>query len=436
MSLNRRQFLGLAGSAAGTAATGGLIWKLGASDSGAGAEAVPSTTVPPTSRPATSVPTTTTPPTTVPSTTVPPPIEAAPRTLVLVQMSGGNDALNTLVPADGRYRDARPTLAIAEEDVIAPPGLSAFGLHPAMAPLMSLWDTDQLAIVAGLAVPGQSRSHFVALDTWWAASSEPTASGGWLGRWLDATRPETASPMRAVSLGGGAPALTGVASRPIIVQDLDGFALAAPGGSRKVVDAFTAMAEPLLADLFGEAQAAIPTAVSSVDTLRGVLDMAPERDVAYEVERLFHAAAAIIAADVGTEIVLINVRGFDTHSDQLDRHLALLGGVANGVAAMYELLADSGHAAQTATMGYSEFGRRVGENGSGGTDHGNGGLAFVAGPPVAGRQVVGDVDLGSLDDGDLRASIDTRSLYADVLDWLGGPTDDVLGGRFDSFALL
>ena len=92
---------------------------------------------------------------------------------------------------------------------------------------------------------------------------------------------------------------------------------------------------------------------------------------------------------------------------------------------MYGRLAASGHADRTATLAFSEFGRRVAENGSGGTDHGTAGIAFVFGPPVAGRQLVGGVDLGDLDNGDLRPDIDARSVYADVLDWLGGPTDEI-----------
>lgn len=434
MSLNRRKFLGLTGSAVGTVATGGLLWKIGTSDDVAGTaastSAAPATTVPPpTTGPTTTTPTTTSPPATAPTA-------EGRRVVVLVQMAGGNDVLNTLVPADGRYRDARPTIAIDDADVVELAGVTSHGLHPAMEPLADMWANDQLAVVQGLALPEQSRSHFVALDTWWAATPELASAGGWIGRYLDATATDASNPMRAISLGGGAPALTGIASRPVIVQRLEGFELRAPRGSTGVTDAFSAMADPSSGGLLGAAQAAIPTAVLSVDTLQTVFDSIPQVDVAFEIEQLFHAAASIIEADLGTEVILINAPGFDTHSDQRARHVDLLGGVANGIDALYQRLGASGHADRTVTLAYSEFGRRVAENGSGGTDHGNAGIAFVAGPSVAGRQLVGDADLANLERGDLVPTIDTRSVYADVLDWIGGPSEQILGGRFDTYSIL
>ena len=438
MTLSRRQFLGAAGSAVGTAATGGLLWKIGTSgDSAVQATPTTTTSLPATTTTATTVPTTT--PNEPTTTTTVSPGPESNRVLVVVQMAGGNDGLNSFVPTDGRYRDARPTIAIAETDLVALQGVSQAAFHPSLAPLEELWANDQLSIVQGLALPDQSRSHFVALDTWWAATPELAAAGGWLGRWLDATSSVVDggdAMIRAVSLGGGSPALTGERSRPVIVSDIEGFVLESPRGTTGVVEAFSAMANPMLEGHFGDAQAAIPAAVGSVEMLTRIFADTPSADVEYEVENLFHAAASIIEADIGTEVILINLRGFDTHSDQLSRHIELLGGVANGIAAMFGRLEVTGHADRTVTMAYSEFGRRVAENGSGGTDHGSGGLAFVAGPSVAGAQVVGDVNLGSLDRGDIIPTIDTRSLYADVLDWLGGPTEEVLGGRFDSYALL
>ena len=437
MTLNRRQFLGLAGSAAGTAATGGLLWKVGTSgDAGVATDSTTPTAVPP----STTVPETLTPPTTATPTEPTPPDpdqdSASKKVVILVQMAGGNDGLNTLVPSDGAYRDARPTIAISESDLVALDGITQFGLHPALAPLGDMWSRQQLAIVQGLAIPNQSRSHFVALDSWWAGSAELASSGGWLGRWLDATAPDTPNPMRAIALGGGAPALAGQNSQPVIVRSLDGFALTPPRGSSGVAEAFASMAAPREQGAFGDAQAAIPVAVESVATLQSIFEAMPPFDLEYEIESLFHAAASIVEADVGTELILINVPGFDTHSDQLARHVELLGGVANGVSAMYEHLESTGNAGRTATVAYSEFGRRVHENGSGGTDHGSAGLAFVAGPSVTGRQLVGDLDLVNLDRGDIAPTIDARSVYADILDWLGGPTASVLGGTFDSYSLL
>jgi len=133
---------------------------------------------------------------------------------------------------------------------------------------------------------------------------------------------------------------------------------------------------------------------------------------------------------------LINLAGFDTHSDQLERQSALLAGMGTGIAGLFERLARSGHGDRTLLMTYSEFGRRVAANASGGTDHGTGGLGLLVGPGVAASAIVGDPDLGDLDQGDVRATIDARSLYANALDWLGGPTAEVLRGEFDTYDLI
>jgi uncharacterized protein (DUF1501 family) len=282
----------------------------------------------------------------------------------------------------------------------------------------------------------------VALDTWWAGGADQASAGGWLGRWMDAT-PDAAHPMRAISLGGGSPALLGASANPIVVQSLEGFDLRGPRPQSVAADAFEAMAEPAGAGLFGRAQAAIPATIDAVETLGAAF--APGDDGAgaggggYGADgtaALFGAAGDIVTADVGAQVIVVNVGGFDSHANQLAQQAPLLEAVGTGIASLFDRLALAGRDADTLVMAYSEFGRRVAENGSGGTDHGSGGLAFLAGPAVVESTVVGDLDLANLDNGDVPRDIDSRSLYANALTWLGGPVDDVLGGSWDTYDLI
>ncbi len=414
MPLSRRRFISLAGAAA----VGGGLGLPGCRDQAPAAPAAP-----PLQTPADAL--------------------AAPdhteRVLVLVQLGGGNDGLNTLVPTGagaGRYRDARPTLAIAEEELVVLSGNDGYALHPALAPLGRLWDAGQLAAVQAVGLPDQSRSHFVALDSWWTAGQGRGSGGGWLGRWLDATAGSDPDPVRAISLAGGSPALVGRQGTPVVVQSVEGFALADPGGDGAAVDAFTATGEPGGDGLLGEARAAIPIAVDVVDRLRAAFgsDGGPDRVV--PEGDVFEAVGGIIEADLGTRVVVVNLGGFDTHANQLGQHARLLEQLGSGVAALFDRLERSGHGSRTLLVAYSEFGRRVAENGSRGTDHGNGGLALLAGPGLAASQVVGELELAALDQGDVPRRVDARSVYANALDWLGGPSDEVLGGDWDTYGLV
>lgn len=372
----------------------------------------------------------------VPAGSAPSPVPDGGRVLVVVQMSGGNDGLNTLVPSDGRYRDARPRVAIPDDEVVALSGTDA-GLHPSLEPLAGFWDRGDLAAIQAIGLPEQSRSHFVALDTWWAGSPASASAGGWLGRWLDATAPVEPNPVRAVALGGGSPALLGERSSPAIVQSLDGLDLLDRSGAGVVTAAFEDMGGDG-ADLLGQARAAIPTTLQAIDQLGSAIEVSGGGDLygPTSAEALFGAAADIIQADLGTEIILVNVGGYDTHANQLATHSLLLGQLAAGLSLLFDRLAESGDDGRVLAITYSEFGRRVAENGSAGTDHGLGGLAFLLGRGVDGGRVVGDVALGGLEQGDVPIDVDARSLYANALDWLGGPTDDVLGGTWDTYGLV
>jgi len=360
--------------------------------------------------------------------------------LVVVDLQGGNDALNTLVPATGIYHDARPTLGIADNDLLTFAGL-AYGVHPGLGSLQRLWDADQLTALYGTGLDGQGRSHFVAQDAWRTARPGEPARSGWLGRWLEASNRNDIRPLRAIALGQSTLAAQGESGRPVAIQSVEGFNLTPPRGHDEVTQAVLAMGQPQIDGLFGEAQAAIPATISAVDQLQGLIsqvsvdeDADPDDDAS-----LFAAAQAIIQGDVGTEVIYITINGFDTHSLQAPRQDHLLRLVADGIDGLYQQLEQSGHADRTLTLVVSEFGRRVAENGSAGTDHGRGGLSFLIGPPMASSQVVGEPSLDDLVDGDLRITIDTRSMYHTALTWLGAvesQIESVLGTEWNDLQLL
>lgn len=363
------------------------------------------------------------------------------RTLLVIELEGGNDALNTLVPATGLYHDLRPRIGLSDDDLTTFRGLD-YGVNPALAGLEPLWTKGQLAAIYGAGLPDQSRSHFVAQDAWRSAMPGAPATSGWLGRWLESTEPETEIPLRAISLGRSTLAAQGETGRPVAVQSVEGYRLSPPDGNADVTSAMLSMASPLEVGLFGQAQAAIPNTVASVDELQRLISSAETTVEDYEPDptsALFAAAQAIIQADVGTQVLYITVGGFDTHAGQRQRQDLLLKTVADGVSSLFGALDETGHADRTLAIAVTEFGRRAAENASAGTDHGKGGLSFVLGPAVAESSVVGEADLGDLDDGDVRVNFDARTIYNNALRWLDASDDvasQVLGGEFESMNLL
>ena len=354
------------------------------------------------------------------------------RTLVVVQLGGGNDGLNTVVPDDGRYRDVRPRLAIAEAEVIRPARMAGAGLHPALAPVVPRWDAGHLAVVQSLGYAHAGRSHFECSQHWWDGTDPMSPSStGWLGRWLDATAGDGRDhPLRAIALGAGMPALRAERSIATVVLRPEAFAVRAPRrvDATALTDAFAATAAPVSPDaMIAASQRSVTSALAAVDLLAEPLAGAGARDGLADQLAL---VGDLIVRRLGTEVITCGVGGFDTHATQAADHAALLGDLAAGLDRLWQAIVAGGVEDHVLVMTTSEFGRRVAENGSLGTDHGLGGCQLMLGTGVRGG-MVGDVDLGHLHQGDLHPTIDPRSLYATALDWLGGPTDEVLDGYED-----
>jgi uncharacterized protein (DUF1501 family) len=368
------------------------------------------------------------------------------RILVVLEMAGGNDALNTLVPGSGFYKDARRELALPSNELVTLAGTD-YTLHPALAPLAPHWDAGSMAAVAGVGLMEQSRSHFKAMDTWWSGSPGTPSQTGWLGRWLDATLEGPNDPLRAIALGGGSRALVGERTLATVVRNPANFSLKTfPNmDTDALIKAFLATAEPLApSPELAAAQEAIPATLEAVELLasvsggddEGAMFGSGSQGGAMTATDLLQTAAGIITLGIGTRVITVGISGFDTHADQLPRHHELLADVGTGLAAFFERLAADGNLDKVMVVTTSEFGRRIQENGSYGTDHGTGGLQFVFGPEVVGGQVVGDLDLANHVDGDLPILVDTRSVYSVALDWLGGPTDEILAGPHDRLGLV
>lgn len=436
--LTRRSFLTGAGATVGMTAAGGVVW-LAQRDLGRTAVA-PSTTTATASSGASSTSSTVADSTAPsPTSTAVAPPTGAPRVLVVVQLGGGNDALDTLVPIDGRYHDLRPTLALADESLLTLPGTGAYGLHPSLAPLQPLLAAGRVATLAGVGYPDPTRSHFAALDDWWSATPGRASTTGWLGRWLDGHGGD--APLGAVALGAGAPALVGDRVRPTVVLSPDTFRAMPPART----DLQLRAVGPAASDTGAAARyrAAVAAAAQAVDTFASLASASPPDDGdeadapvdAGEITAGLATAARLIGTEPGVRVVQVAVNGFDTHADQRADHDRLLADLAGGVAEFFTSLAATGDDQRVVLMTVSEFGRRAAENGSGGTDHGKAGVQFVVGPSVTGG-LYGALDLGALDDGDLPMRIDVRSVYADVLGWLGGPVDEVLGARYEPVGVL
>ncbi len=436
--------------------TGGVAAWL---STGSDRSADPSTSTPATSTPVTQASTALVPdpaaatPSTAPTVPTVPmtPTPSTDRVLVVVQLTGGNDALNTLVPVVGPYHDARPSIGLADDSLLVVPGDAALGLHPALTPLAPFLDDGRLGVVAGVGFEQPDRSHFAALDMWWSAAPGQTFRTGWLGRWLDLAADAGAGPasassalLPAIGLGGAVPALRAELVQAIGVGEIDRFVL--PTGDPALVDAWAGLGEAntaarLATDVFAEL-AATATTVAVATAATGADAGSAPGDGDRVTDRLA-VAAELILTRPDVRVVHVTMGSFDTHSNQLGTHADLLGELARGLAAFQQRIDEAGQSDRVLVITTSEFGRRVAENGSGGTDHGKAGVLFVLGGGVRtdGAAVFGSIDPLDLVDGDLRPVVDPRSAYASAIDWLsidpsGAIADTVVGSGFERFAFL
>ncbi|HEY6318740.1 MAG TPA: DUF1501 domain-containing protein [Acidimicrobiia bacterium] len=368
------------------------------------------------------------------------------RTLVVLELSGGNDGLNTLVPhADPAYHQLRPTLGVTE-----PIDLDGqVGLHPSLTRLAARYHAGQVAVVEGLGYTPPDLSHFGSLEVWWTAQ-RPDGSPGWLGSYLDATVGYE-DPLAAIGLGGQpAPALLGQQSFATTIDDASGLQPRPPrwtGSTDTLVSSWSGFA-PARIDtrpLVGQVERAVSLTAKARDRLDQVLSpsAAPtprsQAGGAYTASTVVDSltlAAQLIKSPLAPRVVYVNgVGDFDVHEGEAQRQPALLSDVDQGIEALFTGLGSA--ADGVVLMTTSEFGRRVAENGSG-TDHGTANVHFLVGPHVKGGRYGEPPSLTQLDaNGNLVPSIDFRSHLATGLGWLGvTDTHPVLGASFSPVPAL
>jgi uncharacterized protein (DUF1501 family) len=363
------------------------------------------------------------------------------RILVVIELSGGNDGLNTVVPySDAAYYRARPTLGIAERSVIKAAG--GFGFHPSMVGFERLYKDGMLAVVHGCGYDHPSLSHFSSMGFWHTGVPNGGETLGWLGRLADQSF-DAATRNVIVDIGTSQSlAVRSARHSPLVFDDPARFRREGTDAEKQVLTALsrpTATSNAMLEFL----KATADNAAASSDFVRQAtadyrttVDYGQGGGLAGNLRRV----AALIAKDMPTRVYYVTYSGnsFDTHVEQADLHSRLLMYTADAVRGFIEDLKRIGHADRVAVMMFTEFGRRVEENGSRGTDHGTATPMFVIGSGVKGGFYGTHPSLTDLDDGNLKMTTDFRRVYATVIkEWLGcDETTAILKGRFDSLAVF
>jgi uncharacterized protein (DUF1501 family) len=360
------------------------------------------------------------------------------RVLVVIQLDGGNDGINTVVPfKDDGYAKHRARLRLPASRLVKVN--DRVGLHPAMTDAGKLLESGRLAVVQGVGYPNPNRSHFESMAIWQTArfDKQERTGLGWIGRALDGGRLPRGVPASVYVATGVLPvALRGRKCVASAMTRPDDFLLA-PQARPGQTDAAPAPANDLAAFVSRSALDAYATADRMHEVFRVKDDGA--RYPATELARQLRLMAGVLKADAGTRVFYARQAGYDTHAGQLNTHAELLGELAGAIRAFLDDLAHAKLADRVVVLTFSEFGRTVKENASGGTDHGTSGPVFLAGPGVKAGVVGSPPSLTDPDPnaGDLRTAVDFRRVYATVLgDWLGLPAEEALGGTFEPLPLF
>ena len=365
--------------------------------------------------------------------------------LVVFQLTGANDYLNTIIPYnDPLYRDNRPTVGVPEERIIKVD--DQMGFHPEMAPLKHVYDRGDMAIIHGIGYANSPRSHFRSMDIWHTCEPDKLGTEGWLGRATRDIDPNKENVLTTVSFGPSlfrALALPGV---PVaVVDDLDNYGLLpniAGEQRNKVLDRFARMYSPAIGtgavmDYLGQ---------TGLDTLEGadILKEAPKiysSDVEYPdtaIAKKLKGIAQVHMANFGTRIFYVDHGSFDSHSNQLGMHDRLWYDVSHAMDAFLDDLKEHNVDDNVVVLMFTEFGRRTHDNGSG-TDHGAGGAAFMFGSGIKGGQYseFPSLEEKDLEQGDVVPNNDYRGLYSTVLeDWMGLDAKPLVGGLYEKLPML
>jgi uncharacterized protein (DUF1501 family) len=359
--------------------------------------------------------------------------------LVVVQLTGGNDGLNTVVPfADPEYAKLRPMLKLPTNQLRKVN--DQIGLHPSLEGLAKLLQDRNLCIVQGVGYPNPDQSHFRSMDIWQAGSTADTLSEGWLGRALKQLPNPPAFHIAGANQTSPL-ALAGAPARVPSIASLDDFQLKTASGSGTLEKQeqralMEGAARPKPSKTPGLLDFVQRTAVNTYASSQRLQEMAKNYQPKTPYPNLplanhLNLAAQLIDADLGARIFYVSIDGFDTHANQLDHHANLLRQLSDSMTAFYNDMTARGHKDRILMMTFSEFGRRPYENGSKGTDHGAAAPMFLVGGKVKAGPVGKHPSLTDHSMGNLKHTLDFRQVYAAILDkWLGVSSKEVLGQEF------
>ncbi len=359
---------------------------------------------------------------------------ASDTVLVVCQWSGGNDGLNTVIPyANKLYYTYRPTLGIADKDVVHLN--EQMGFHPSMAPLAELYKQGKVAVVQSVGYPQPNRSHFKSMEIWQSASPDSKLHNGWIGRHFDnQLSVGPMNPVIALGLSTEKPLALSAknASIPCFASLTDVQNLIGDPASEQMLRDIQGMDAPAGSNT-RVVQQASKAALDAMDILSKQLKTyTPKQTYGNDpFGNGFKQIAQLIATSPKTRVVYFSAGGFDTHARQADTQAKLLGNFANAISAFQAEMEAVGKADKVVVLVFSEFGRRVQENASQGTDHGAANSMFLIGKPVKGGFYGANPDLQNLINGDVPFSTDFRQVYSATLDqWMGGDSELVLGEKF------
>ena len=368
--------------------------------------------------------------------------------LAVLQLSGGNDGMNTIIPyADPRYYDNRPNVRIQQEQVL--PIDDNIGFNPALGPLKKLYDEGKVAIIQGIGYPTPSRSHFRSMDIWHTCEPDKVGDEGWLGRALRDIDPNKENVLTGVNFGRGLPRALAAPGVPVAsVGDLETYGVLTgiddDTQRAKALDVFSRVYSPMI----GKGPVVDYLAQTGLDALKGADILSSALDsysstVEYggdDVGQYMKNMVQTHLAGFGTKVLYTTApyNSFDTHAGELANHTRLWTETSRAIVDFYDDLKEHDASDNVVLLVFTEFGRRVHDNGSG-TDHGSGGVSFVVGDAVKGG-LYGEYP--SLQDeklleGDLHFNNDFRGLYSTLLeDWMGLDAKPIVNGSFEKMAFL
>ena len=361
--------------------------------------------------------------------------------LVVLQLTGGNDYMNTVIPhADPLYRDNRPVVGVPDDRIVKLN--DAIGLHPEVAPLKRFWDAGDLAIIHGVGYANSPRSHFRSMDIWHTCEPDKLGTEGWLGRATRDLDPNKNNVVTAVSFGPSLPRALALPGVPVAcVDDLDNFGMLTSIQEEQqrsnIINRFTRLYSPTIGagfvmDYLGQ---------TGLDSLKAadILKAAPERydsPVEYPdtpIARKLKGISQVHQANLGARVLYCDHGSFDSHSNQVGMHDGLWRDVSAAVGSFFDDLRANDASENVILMMFSEFGRRVHDNGSG-TDHGAAGVVFMMGDPIRGGEY-GEYPSSRperLEQGDLVPNTDFRSVYSTILEnWMNLDANPIVGGAFE-----